>query len=232
MNGGIRPGILLAAASVLVAALAILRLAAAGDGGESTWQPARAVSLDRSGASSAVGSIREHPAAALLPSPSQQPPPERHAAQGSPAAGPLPVLRADALERSAPSDSRAAADLRILEEEAARRFESQGLTGAAALGASAAPDPGASGDDDASRTALADAVLVEHAMQQAYRGTEFPIGFPAEERTREAAESWVRSLTPALRQAMLKVALATAGEPRVGPRLDPSQIWEGVLSTP
>lgn len=126
-------------------------------------------------------------------------------------------------------DSRLASDLRIVEDEAARRAESLGL-----------PVPNlqrgdeASGRDggDAQRAALADAFLVEYFVQDAYRGTDFPLGFPAAQRTREAAISRVAGLDPAQRSAHLEVALQQAQEEPVPPRFEAQNsglVWEAAV---
>jgi hypothetical protein len=127
-------------------------------------------------------------------------------------------------------DSRSAADLHILETEAARRAESLGL--------SFSPDTKtrssgtAPSGDDAQSAALAEAFLVDHLIQEAYHSTIFPIGFPAEERTSAAARSQVTGLSPQLRASLLEVALAEPEGERIGPRFEPPEsglIWEGAL---
>jgi len=128
--------------------------------------------------------------------------------------------RADAL----PGDSRLAAEIGVLESEAARVAETVGL---------AQVERGEWSREAAQRQRLADAVLVEHFVQDAYRGTLFPIAYPAEERTRAAAESQVRGLTPEMRRDMLEVVLERADlAERVGPSFEPPEsgrVWEGVL---
>ena len=134
-------------------------------------------------------------------------------------------------------DSRLVADLRILEDDAARLAESRGLVDPAILDAAqraAAPASNAA-RDDARRTVLADATLVEHFVQDAYQGTEFPIGYPAEERTRDAAVSYVRGLTPELRKDLLEIVLATQADAPapIGPRFAPLEsgfVWEGAIA--
>ena len=229
MNGRIRPGAWIAASAALAAAVAIARLAPTGYGGGSLWQPTRAASPLGGPALSAAPSIGVHPAAALLPSSAR---PAGARVDERREAAPRPEARiAGSSERIQPADSRAASDLRIVEAEAARRADALGLVDRAALAAARASARDSSATaDDASRSAAADALLVDHLVQEAYRSTEFPIGFPAEERTRAAAESQVRALTPELRQGMLEVALQQdAGEERIGPRFDPYQIWEGSI---
>ncbi|MCX5738422.1 MAG: hypothetical protein NTZ61_08010, partial [Proteobacteria bacterium] len=65
----------------------------------------------------------------------------------------------------------------------------------------------------------------------AYRGTLFPIAYPAAERARAAAESQVRGLTPEMRRDMLEVVLAREDlAERVGPSFAPPEsgmVWEG-----
>ena len=107
-------------------------------------------------------------------------------------------------------DSRLASELRILEDEAARQVGAE--SGRA--------------DDDARRAELADAFLVEYFVQDAYRGTDFPIGYPAAQRTREAAVSRVAALDPAQRSAQLEVALQQASELRIEPRFEAGLVWE------
>lgn len=124
-------------------------------------------------------------------------------------------------------DSRLEAELRILEDDAARRAESIGL--ASAIHRAETPDRA---DDDARRIALADAFLVDHFVRDAYRGTVFPIGYPAEQRTREAATSFVSGLEPAQRSAQLEVALQAYSTESVGPSFEPegsSLIWQAAL---
>jgi len=121
-----------------------------------------------------------------------------------------------------PGDSRLAAEIGILESEAARVAEALGL---------AETKRGDPSREAAQRQRLADAVLVEQFVQDAYRGTLFPIAYPAEERTRAAAESQVRGLTPELRRDMLEAALERADlAERVGPRFESPEsghVWEG-----
>lgn len=114
--------------------------------------------------------------------------------------------------RSIPSDSRLAADLRIVEDEAARVAEALALVDPAALEAQIERVPAGAPHDELRRIALADALLVEHFVQDVYRGTEFPIGFPAQERTRAAARSQVGGLTPELRRDLLDVAIRAQRE--------------------
>jgi hypothetical protein len=126
-------------------------------------------------------------------------------------------------------DSRLASDLRIAEDEAARHAESLGLADADSAPAATGSDRA---DEDARRTALADAFLVDFFVQDAYRGTEFPIGYPAEARTRAAAISRVAALDPAQRSAQLEVALQQAGDARVEARFaapESGLVWEAVL---
>lgn len=128
--------------------------------------------------------------------------------------------RHDAATNRVEPDSRLLADLRIFEEEAAQRTEATGLA-ADAAGESAAPD--------ARRAALADAFLIDWIVQDAYRGTEFPLGFPAEERTYEAARSRVGGLDAAARKGLLEAALASPPAERIeAPRFE-ARFWEGVL---
>jgi hypothetical protein len=134
------------------------------------------------------------------------------------------------------ADSRVAADLRILEDDAARVAESRRLIDPASVDAAvirSGATPGRT-QDDARRALVADAVLVDHFVQDAYRGTEFPIGYPAEERTRAAAESLVRSLSPELRRDTLEALLAMQDDATnpIGPRFAPPEsglVWEGAI---
>ena len=172
----------------------------------------------------------QRPAAALAS-------PERHEGASdtrpsspAPAAFPAAVPRLDAgyegasAERAGapPGDSRLAAEIGILESEAARVAEALGLAEAERAERSR---------EATQRQRLADAVLVEHFVQDAYRGTLFPIAYPAEERTRTAAESLVRGLTPELRRNMLEAVLARADlAERIGPHFEPLEsghVWEG-----
>ena len=226
MDGGIRPGVWIAAALAGLAAIAVFWLASPAYDGEPHRQPARVASPDRSQAAPAAEPAGVRPAAARLSAPSEPP---RSEARQQPVQTPAPSQEAASHEGFArglrgASDSRVASDLRILESEAERRAASLGLAVPAPPGATAAQGPAA---QDARRAAAADAVLVDYLMQDAYRGTEFPIGYPAEEVTRSAAESMVAALSPERRQSLLEVALQTLGGDRMGPRFDPYQIWEG-----
>lgn len=149
---------------------------------------------------------------------------------------PVPTQRADVpaaahaatpdlAARSASGDSRLAADLRILEDEAARVAEALALLDPAALEARIERAPAGATRDELRRIALADAFLVEHFVQDAYRGTEFPIGFPAEERTRAAARSQVTGLTSELRRDVLEVAIRAQreGAEPTAPRFAPPE---------
>jgi hypothetical protein len=134
--------------------------------------------------------------------------------------------RAVAMARAdAPGDSQIAAEIRVLESEAARVAESLDLV---AGERGAAPRDRAA--EDARVQRLADALLVEHFVQDAYQGTLFPVGFPAEERTRAAAESQVRGLTPEMRRDLLDVVLqGDALAERVAPEFAPPEsgfVWE------
>jgi hypothetical protein len=138
----------------------------------------------------------------------------------APAPGTVAMQRADA-----PRDSHLAAEIRVVEGEAARVAESLALLPESAA---AAPDRAA---EDARVQRLADALLVEHFVQDAYRGTEFPLDYPAEERTRAAAEAQVRGLTPEMRRDLLDVVLQSdALAERVAPQFAPPEsglVWEG-----
>ena len=158
-------------------------------------------------------------------------------------AHPLPALPASALaavpaldsghagtavERAdgTPDNSRLASEIGVLESEAARVAEALGLAPAERGESSREP-----AREAAQRQRLADAVLVEHFVQDAYRGTLFPIAYPAVERARAAAESQVRGLTPEMRRDMLEVVLAREDlDERVGPTFAPPEsgmVWEG-----
>lgn len=119
-----------------------------------------------------------------------------------------------------------------MEEEAARAAEARALLDVAALDAELAQMPDAAARSDRRRVALADALLIEHLVQDAYRGTEFPIGYPAEERTRAAARSQVGGLGADQRRDLLEVVVALQDElpPPAGPRFAPPEsglVWEG-----
>jgi len=222
MNGGIRPGIWLAAAVALAAAAAVLRLAAPDVGGEPR-QPTRAASLDRSPAPKAESETGVHPAAALLPHSSPPPtassPDSKHAAPRREAvADPLPLI-ARAPEWLHPVDSRVAADLRVFQEEASRRAEALGLQplhGAPVL----------EGQDDRSRGELSSAYVVDSMLQEAYRGNSYPLGYPAEDRERAFAESLVRGATAQDLRDMLERALAQPPSERMAPQFI-GEVWEG-----
>jgi hypothetical protein len=225
MKGGIRPGVWIAASTALVAAVALLRVVLPGSSGESHRQPTRAASLDR-GAAVSAAPIGVHPAAALLPSS----PPSAPAVPGSAAgAAPSPPqIQIGLGQRPRSPDSRLASELRVAEEESERRAESLGV-----VLPPASPVPGqnaasSAAGDETRRILAGDAVLIEYLMQNDYRGTEFPTGYPAEQVTRQAAESMVTGLSPEMRLGLLQVALQTLGPDRIGPRFDPYQIWEGL----
>jgi hypothetical protein len=241
MDGGIRPGIWIAALLVLAGAIGVVRLALPGYGEKPHRQPTRVASPDRSQTTEASGAVGVHPAAALLPAPSASSR-EQVAGRANATAPPAP---AEPLAQQGPTreggsrallrrvDSRVASDLRIVEDEAAQRAAELGIAvppvaqaPASVSGSAAESTPTA---EDAHRAAAADAVLVQYLMEDAYRGTEFPTGYPAEEVTRSAAESTVSGLSPEMRQSMLQVALQTLGPDRIGPRFDPYQIWEGSI---
>jgi hypothetical protein len=222
MSSGIRPATWLAAAIAIAAAVGILRLAAHQVGDDPERQPTPAVSSDRSEAAPIVAATYLHPTAARLPSSPQSVP--GGAASGAPSP---PQIGLGQRPRS--PDSRLASELRIVEEEAARRAESFGVTSAAASPASGSGTASSTADDEARRIQAADAVLIEYLMQNDYRGTEFPTGYPAEQVTRQAAESLVTGLSPEMRLGMLQVALQVLGPDRIGPRFDPYQIWEGAI---
>jgi len=240
MDGGIRPAIWIATILALLAAVGVVRLVLPGYGDEPHRQPTRVASPDRSQTAEVSAAAGVHPAAALLPAP---PAPSR----GAPA--PRSDVTTQALASAQPSgtraqeggtrarlrgsDSRAVSDLRILEDEAARRADALGIAVPAATQAPAAGGSSAAASeltpDDTHRAAAADAVLVQYLMEDAYRGTEFPLGYPAEQVTRSAAQSLVSGLSPEMRESMLQVALQTLGPDRIGPRFDPYQIWEGTI---
>lgn len=130
--------------------------------------------------------------------------------------------------RRSQSDSRFAADLRILEAEAARRAESLDLA-AARIGDGTPIEPRGPADD-ARRAAFADALLIAAIEQDVYRGTLFPIGFPAETRTRADATSRVGAMDPAMRLALLESVLAQPVSAPVAPRFETPEsglVWEG-----
>jgi hypothetical protein len=217
MNGGIRPGIWLAAGAALAAAVAILWLATPIVGGEPR-QPTRAASPDRSPAPKAESAVGVHPAAALLPHLSSPPAPSspnsRQAAPSRVAVATAPAAAA----RLHPVDSRAAADLRILQEEASRRAEALGLSPL-----SGGPDLDG---DDAGRGGLANAYLVDSLVQEAFRSNGYPLGYPADERERALAESLVRGADPQALQDLLQRALAQEASERAAPQVT-GELWEG-----
>jgi hypothetical protein len=223
MSGGIRPGVWVVAAALLAAALPILRL---GVGGDSDRQPARAASLDRSSASRPDGSAGVRPAAALRPAPlrsdSERVEARRDAVPARQTAAP-----AGAPIRAQPASSRAISDLRVVEDEAARRAEALGLAPLALTRQSvgAAPD---TADEDTRRSALAEAFLVDQIVQEALRNNEYPLGYPAEARERAFAESLVRGSDAAARSDLLERALQQSPAERVVPRFD-GQLWEGAI---
>ena len=231
MDGRIRPGVWIVASAALVAAAVVLRSVLPGSERESRSEggrePARVASLVRGKtASGATPAIRVLPLAAEPPSSSRAlpAPVETHGSSVAQQEATPPTH-----PRLPPADSRLASDLRVLEEEAARHVGTRGVVAAPALPTAAGTTSESSAsDEDAPRSAAADAVLVDYLVQQAYRGTEFPIGYPAEERTRADAQSRVSALTPELRLAMLRLALQTGQEP-IAPRVDSFQIWEGSI---
>jgi len=230
MDGRVRPAVWIAASAALVATAVVLRLALPGSDRESRAEAVRVGSLARPQTRPAgapgirVRTEALEPRSAVRPLPALPASVAARGGGGSERAGIPP-----AQPRPQPADSRLASDLRVLEEEAARRAGSLGVAVPAAAEAAAVnPADASATTEDTQRGAVADAVLVDYLVQQAYRGTEFPIGFPAEERTRADAESRVSALTPELRLAMLRLALQT-GDPPIAPRVDPFQIWEGAI---
>jgi len=230
MDGRIRPGVWIVAAAVLVAVAVVVRLALPGSERESRneggREPARVASLVRGKtASGATPAIRVLPLTAEPPSSSRAlpAPVETHGSSVAQQEATPPTH-----PRLPPADSRLASDLRVLEEEAARHVGTRGVAAPAPPTAAGTAAASSASDEDPPRSAAADAVLVDYLVQQAYRGTEFPIGYPAEERTRADAQSRVSALTPELRLAMLRLALQAGQEP-IAPRVDPFQIWEGSI---
>lgn len=227
----IRPGVWLFAAICLLAALGIAAgLTRSGEDGR------RAAVATKSRESSALAIANEPPREAIasrsdaaLPARADLPVPVPVALHAVPAEDPRAgSQRAVAMVRAdAPGDSQIAAEIRVLESEAARAAESLDLV---------AGERGAASRDRAAEDArvqrLADALLVEHFVQDAYHGTLFPVGFPAEERTRAAAESQVRGLTPEMRRDLLDVVLQGDGlGERVAPEFAPPEsgfVWESV----
>lgn len=76
------------------------------------------------------------------------------------------------------------------------------------------------------RSARADRFLIEHLVQEAFQGTEYPLGYPAVERELASASARVRTLGAARRKDLLEIALGREQEERIGPRFS-SQLWEG-----
>ena len=159
---------------------------------------------------------RPHEAPAVRPSDPARPAARRVVRDGVPRASRPASVAAPRRE----IDSRLAADLRILEDEAGRFARASDLGGDVQDDAASA---------DARRASLADAFLIDLLVQDAYRGTEFPLGFPAEQRTYEAARSRVAGLDPLMRKSLLEAALAAPATERVEtPRFE-ARFWEGVL---
>jgi hypothetical protein len=225
--GGVRPGVWIFAAACLLAAVGIAA-------GLLRRDAAPAAVIAAASRDAAERPIATAPAVEVANEPSPAPrvvaapdlaSAEPDAPQPSPAdpgpahTSPIAMTRADA-----PGDSRLAAEIRVLETEAARVAESLALL----------PEAGAAPRDRAAEDArvqqLADALLVEHFVQDAYRGTEFPSGYPAEERTRAGAEAQVRGLTPEMRRDLLDVVLqGDASGERIAPQFAPPGsgfVWE------
>ena len=234
MIAGIRPPVWIASATL--GALAVLFTLRAPQPGVPSADASRAAAIDAASEHPAASDRAPDPAAVVLASPATPRAPAAPQGLARAASGDAAPFASTPAPRAAAGDSRLAADLRILEEDAARIAEACGLVDAAALDASlrrVAPAPGTA-REDARRTLLADAVLVDHWIDDAYRGTEFPIGYPAEERTRAAAVSQVGALSAEQRRDLLDVVLqlqADATEP-LTPQFAPLEsglVWEGAI---
>lgn len=225
--GGVRAGVWVLAVACLLAAFAIV----AGITRRDAHERAAVAETPRKGAIPVVSDPARAVAIEAARVAADSPTLEPIAAHESGATEPSRVLTSTptsdvAMERAdAPRDSHIAAEIRVLESEAARVAEDLELLPSGH--AERAPDRAA---EDARVRRLADALLVEHFVQDAYRGTEFPLDYPAEERTRAAAESQVRGLTPEMRRDLLEVVLQQdALAERVAPQFAPPEsglIWE------
>jgi hypothetical protein len=227
---GVRRSVWIASAALLASALLLasgLRSVRATRAGEAVATAA----IEAVSAAPSVAPTADAAAVAPVVGTASEAPPA-----DSPVAPPSAPEPAEVDAQRARVDSRLDADLRVLEDDAAGLAESRGLVDPALLDAAPrarGPAPNAA-REDARRIALADAALVDHFVQDAYQGTEFPIGYPAEERTRAAARSYVRSLTPELRRDLLEIVVATqAGAPEpIGPLFAPPEsglVWEGAI---
>jgi len=218
-SGGIRPHVWIAAGALIAPAAAVL-VALQPFG---ATDPAAASAVEHSSAGvAAAPKLAIAPAFRSVPTAADARGTAQAVAVRSTIARELTHANASASSAAARArfDSRLDADLRILEDEAARRVASRDL-----------PDPAAAADD-ASRAERADAFLVEHFVRDAYRGTDFPIGYPAAQRTREAAVSRVAALDPVQRSAQLEVALQQEPEEPGEPRFEsPASglVWEAAL---
>jgi hypothetical protein len=232
MNGGIRPGIWIAAAAALIVAIAVACLALPRLGSEPDRQPRRSASPNRDSAAPPFQAMRADPAAARPSSPSLAASQSREA-RPSPIAEHLASARSGPSAAPAPVDSRAAADLRILEDEAARRAEELGIVGRAEIDAATANASSASGSgesgEDARRGVLSDAFVLDQLTQEIYRSTLYPNGFPAEERARAFAETLVRQTD---RIDLLERLLQEPPAERIGPQIaapDSGYVWENAI---
>ena len=225
---GVRPAVWWVAGGCLLAALAV---AVALNGGIRQERPDPRPAVVRKAALTRANGRDRRPTLWASPARAIEPTPRAHTPAGSPATRPMELPVPDsrgpvAMERAdAPGDSRIAAEIRVLEREAARVAESLALL-------PQEPDdaPRDRAGEDARAQRFADALLVEHFVQDSYLGTLFPAGYPAEERTRTAAESQVRALSPEMRRDLLDIVLQSNEFPEpVGPAFAPPDsgfVWE------
>ena len=235
--GRVRPGVWILTAACLLAAAGLagalarreaaqssLPVAAATDGASadirSVDPPAEvartpvAAAASAAAAGIAAGAHAEGPGTA----PDATQPLRRELRPGPP--GAIAMARADA-----PGDSHVAAEIRVLEAEAARVAESLELVPEEPRAA-----PADRAAEDARLQRLADALLVEHFVQDAYRGTLFPTRVPRRAaHPRGGGEPGAR-LTPEMRRDLLDVVLQSDElATRVGPEFAPPEaglVWE------
>jgi hypothetical protein len=237
--GGIRPGVWLAAGLAVAVSAAAIGLALA-PGGATTRDSQPGPESTEFRPTPPVAAAPARPALPMGPAASSHDAPTAPAVFGAGTSGVPAGRRADPQppprrEGGVPAlpDSRLAADLRVLEEEAARRMPSYGF---GAPSAATTPGPAAVGapEGDAALAKTSDAFLVDSLVQEALRSTEYPIGYPAEARERAAAQAQVSALTPELESALLQRFLDLPPQAPVKPQFLPpesGQVWPGAVAS-
>lgn len=155
------------------------------------------------------------------------PPPAPGPPVPAPASGPAPAAPRAPAEPAAAApltDSRVEAELRQLEEQAARAIEAEERR-------RALPARAVDADTDSWRESGATAYLVDRIVQEALAGTEYPLGYPALAREIDAAVSHVTALDARQRRDLLDALLQRNDGARVAPRFS-TLLWEGTTDAP